>query len=37
MWRMSFSVLAEDIFWHVPGRGPLSRDYQGHAEVGGFF
>jgi len=32
-----FSVLAEDIFWHVPGRGPLSRDYHGHAEVGGFF
>jgi ketosteroid isomerase-like protein len=30
-------VLAEDIFWHVPGRGPLSRDYRGHAEVLGFF
>jgi ketosteroid isomerase-like protein len=28
---------AEDIFWHVPGRGPLSRDYRGHAEVLGFF
>jgi len=30
-------VLAEDILWHVPGRGPLSRDYHGHAEVLGFF
>src|SRR5262245_65865850 len=30
-------VLAEDIFWHVPGRGPLSRDYRGHSEVLGFF
>lgn len=28
---------ADDIFWHVPGRGPLSRDYRGHAEVLGFF
>jgi ketosteroid isomerase-like protein len=32
-----FAVLAEDILWHVPGRGPLSRDYRGHAEVAGFF
>jgi uncharacterized protein len=32
-----FAVLAEDIFWHVPGRGPLSRDYRGHAEVREFF
>jgi ketosteroid isomerase-like protein len=32
-----FAVFAEDIFWHVPGRGPLSRDYRGHAEVRGFF
>ncbi len=30
-------TFAEDIFWHVPGRGPLSRDYRGHAEVLGFF
>jgi ketosteroid isomerase-like protein len=30
-------TLAEDILWHVPGRGPLSRDYHGHAEVLGFF
>ena len=32
-----FSVFADNILWHVPGRGPLSRDYRGHAEVGGFF
>ena len=32
-----FAAFAEDIFWHVPGRGPLSRDYRGHAEVLGFF
>jgi ketosteroid isomerase-like protein len=30
-------VLDEDILWHVPGRGPLSRDYRGHAQVLGFF
>jgi uncharacterized protein len=27
---------AQDILWHIPGRGPLSRDYRGHAEVLGF-
>jgi len=32
-----FAVLSDSILWHVPGRGPLSRDYRGHAEVGGFF
>ena len=32
-----FAVFDENIFWHVPGRGPLSRDYRGHAEVRGFF
>jgi ketosteroid isomerase-like protein len=32
-----FAVFAENILWHVPGRGPLSRDYHGHAEVAGFF
>ena len=31
------ATFAEDIFWHVPGRGPLARDYRGHAEVLGFF
>jgi uncharacterized protein len=30
-------VLADDVFWHVPGRGPLSGDYRGHADVLGFF
>jgi len=30
-------VLDENILWHVPGRGPLSRDYRGHAAVLGFF
>jgi ketosteroid isomerase-like protein len=33
----ALAVFAEDIFWHVPGRGPLSRDYRGHTEVLGFF
>ena len=31
------AILAEDILWHVPGRGPLSQDYRGHGEVLGFF
>ena len=30
-------ILADDILWHVPGRGSLSRDYHGHAEVLEFF
>ena len=33
----AMSAFAEDILWHVPGRGPLSRDYRGRAEVLGFF
>jgi ketosteroid isomerase-like protein len=33
----AMAAFAEGIFWHVPGRGPLSRDYRGHAEVLGFF
>jgi ketosteroid isomerase-like protein len=33
----AMAALAEDVLWHVPGRGPLSRDYRGHAEVLGFF
>jgi ketosteroid isomerase-like protein len=33
----AFAVFAQDILWHVPGRGPLPRDYRGHAEVGKFF
>jgi ketosteroid isomerase-like protein len=35
--RSVFAVFDENILWHVPGRGPLSRDYRGHAEVQGFF
>jgi hypothetical protein len=35
--RGALAVFAENILWHVPGRGPLSRDYRGHAEVLGFF
>ena len=31
------ATLAEDVLWHVPGRGPISRDYRGHDEVLGFF
>jgi ketosteroid isomerase-like protein len=26
-------ALRDDILWHVPGQGPLSRDYHGHQEV----
>ena len=33
----AIAAFAEDIFWQVPGRGPLARDYRGHAEVLGFF
>jgi uncharacterized protein len=32
-----FAVFDQNIRWHVPGRGPLSRDYRGHTEVRGFF
>jgi hypothetical protein len=31
------AAFAPNIVWHVPGRGPLSRDCRGHAEVLGFF
>lgn len=30
-------VFAEDIAWHIAGRGELARDYKGQAEVFGFF
>ncbi|HXX47849.1 MAG TPA: nuclear transport factor 2 family protein [Myxococcota bacterium] len=33
----ALSRFADDIVWHVPGRGPLSRDYRGPDEVLGFF
>jgi len=32
-----FGMLDEAITWHVPGSSPLSGDYKGHGEVGGFF
>ena len=31
------AIFDPDILWHVPGRGPLSRDYRGPSEVLGFF
>jgi len=33
----AMAAFADDIVWHVPGRGPLSHDYRGQAEVLGFF
>ncbi|HXF56848.1 MAG TPA: nuclear transport factor 2 family protein [Actinomycetota bacterium] len=30
-------VFADDIVWHVPGRGPLAGTYRGRDEVMGFF
>jgi len=33
----AMAAFADDIAWHVPGRGPLSRDYRGQDEVLGFF
>jgi hypothetical protein len=30
-------VLDPRILWHVPGRGPLSRNYMGHDQVAGYF
>jgi ketosteroid isomerase-like protein len=30
------SIFAIDILWHIPGRGPISRDYRGLSEVAGF-
>jgi ketosteroid isomerase-like protein len=35
--QSALATFAEDILWHVPGRGPLSRDYRGRTEVLGFF
>jgi len=32
-----FSAFDPAITWHVPGHGPLSDDYTGHDQVGGFF
>jgi hypothetical protein len=33
----ALAVFADDILWHVPGRGPLSGDDRGHAQVLEFF
>jgi len=32
-----FAAFDSGISWHVPGHGPLSGDYRGHEQVGGFF
>jgi uncharacterized protein len=32
-----FAVFDAGIAWHVPGHGPLSGDYTGHDQIGGFF
>jgi uncharacterized protein len=32
-----FAALDPGISWHVPGHSPLSGDYVGHEQVGGFF
>jgi uncharacterized protein len=32
-----FAAFDPAIIWHVPGRSPLSGDFTGHDQVGGFF
>src|SRR5208283_4843909 len=32
-----FAALDPNMAWHVPGHGPLSGDYAGHNQIGGFF
>ena len=32
-----FAAFDPDITWHVPGHSPLSGDYTGHDQIGGFF
>ncbi len=32
-----FAAFDPAITWHIPGHGPLSGDYRGHGEIGGFF
>jgi len=32
-----FAIFDPSITWHVPGHSPLSGDYVGHEQVGGFF
>jgi ketosteroid isomerase-like protein len=32
-----FAAFDAGISWHVPGHSPLSGDYSGHDQIGGFF
>jgi len=32
-----FAVFDAAITWHVPGHSPLSGDFKGHDQIGGFF
>jgi ketosteroid isomerase-like protein len=32
-----FAAFDASITWHVPGHSPLSGDYSGHDQIGGFF
>ena len=32
-----FAAFDPNMTWHVPGHSPLSGDYTGHDQVGGFF
>jgi len=32
-----FAALDANMTWHVPGHSPLSGDYAGHDQIGGFF
>ena len=32
-----FAAFDPAITWHVPGHSPLSGDFKGHTEIGGFF
>ncbi|MGH7154776.1 MAG: nuclear transport factor 2 family protein [Acetobacteraceae bacterium] len=32
-----FAAFDPAIAWHVPGHSPLSGDYVGHEQIGGFF
>jgi uncharacterized protein len=32
-----FAAFDTSIIWHIPGHGPLSGDYAGHDQIGGFF
>lgn len=32
-----FAALDPQMKWHIPGRSPLSGDYTGHEQIGGFF